>query len=77
MSKKQSHCDWADKALISASILEMFQAIDNMASTITLQSNGNSDRNVKSKTLAFIKEIEEFSKNKKTKFCVMRAPKGE
>ena len=48
-----------------------------MASTITLQSNGNSDRNVKSKTLAFIKEIEEFSKNKKTKFCVMRAPKGE
>ena len=41
-----------------------------MASTITLQSNGNSDRNVKSKTLAFIKEIEEFSKNEKTKFCL-------
>ena len=41
-----------------------------MASAITLQSNGNSDRDVKSKALAFIKEIEEFSKNKKAKLCL-------
>ena len=41
-----------------------------MASAITLQSNGNSDRNVKSKALAFIKEIEKFSKNEKAKLCL-------
>ena len=47
----------------------MSQAIDNIASAITLQSNGNSDRDVKSKALALIKEIGEFSKNEKAKLC--------
>ena len=30
----------------------------------------HNNRDIKSKALAFIKEIEEFSKNEKTKFCL-------